>query len=184
MPPLKPTPAAIACISRYGTFLSLATIFSPAIQSTTTRSLERTFLGTAPTLQAVCEAYGRPAAESWVETQLKDLSDFSGTQWKLSIRQMEAIAQVIVAKYPWLRLTELAYFFFQFKSGEYDKFYGSQDSLAITSALKKFVTIRRKEIRSRLYEQITEREKAEEEQRRAAYLKQKYLTSSQSHSPD
>lgn len=99
-------------------------------------------MGTAPTLNVLTHAFGDDAAESWLEIQLTDLSEFSGCKEKLDARQAERLAKVIMTMFGFYKVTELMYFFMLFKSGKFGKFYGIVDGMAITTALQQFRGIR------------------------------------------
>ncbi len=109
--------------------------------------LERVFMGNAPAIFTVKDAYGVNIAESWIESQIYDLSEFSGSKDKLSTAQIEQVAQVIIAEFGYMKTTELMYFFMLFKSGRFGKFYGAVDGLVITIALRDFCEIRAEKIR-------------------------------------
>lgn len=95
-------------------------------------------MGKAPSLQTLTETFGYENTIVWLEIQLKDLSEFAGCKDKLTVQQIDNIARLIAHCYPTFKLTELMYFFVQFKAGKYGKFYGAVDGLKITSALQEF----------------------------------------------
>ena len=105
--------------------------------------VERCYTGTAPTLSVVRQAYGDTVAESWLEIQLKDLSEFAGCKEKLSVRQIEQTAKVIMLNFHFLKVTEMMHFFILFKGGKFGKFYGAVDGLVITEALQDYLKLRR-----------------------------------------
>ena len=92
------------------------------------------------------EAYGENITETWLEIQLRDLSEFAGCKDKLSIQQIEQIAKVIILEFSFMKATELMHFFILFKSGKFGKFYGSVDGLVITEALQEFREMRREKL--------------------------------------
>lgn len=110
------------------------------------RDVSRCINGTAPTLANLRVEYGEKLAESWLEIQLQDLSEFSGCKDKLSIEQIEQTARVINVEFYYLKVTELMLFFFRFKAGKYGRFYGAVDGLVITTALQDFLQYRAQEI--------------------------------------
>lgn len=131
------------------------------------RDLERVFLGAAPTLRTLAQAYGRQVAESWLSIQLRDLSEFSGCKDKLTIRQTDELAAVIAQTFGHFKVTELMYFLQLFKAGRYGKFYGAVDGLAITTALHAFAKERMEAVhRYRQAAEQAEREAEEEQHRR------------------
>lgn len=136
--------------------------FSPAEQFRFTDNVARCLLGKAPTLAALREAYGRQSAESWIEIQLQSISEFSGAREKLSIEQVEELAQAILSQFDALKVTEMMLFIARLKSGAFSKlFYGAVDAIAITDALQTFV----KDIGQEKYELLREKEKAEKKER-------------------
>lgn len=156
--------AAMACIERYKDKAQFLTVFNPDVQYLCADNLKRSFVGTAPTLSIVREAFGTATVESWLEIQLRDLSEFSGCKNKLTIQQLDEIARVIYTMFPYLKVTELAYFFLLFKSGKYGKFYGAVDGLKITESLQSFLEMRRNYIEA--YENEEKNRKRAEEQAR------------------
>lgn len=117
-------------------------LFSPDKQERYSCELVRCFRGKAPSITRVKLAYGERVAESWLEIQLFDLSEYSGCKGKLTNQHIEAIARVIISQYYYLKVTELMYFFHLFKAGKFGYFYGNVDGLVITNALNKFLEIR------------------------------------------
>lgn len=123
---------------RYEHPAKLLALFNPDHQVEYTKDQRRAYLGAAPTLGMVGKAFGDDIAESWLSIQLNNLAEFSGCKTKFSVGQMNEIVGLISAQYGYLKLTELMDFFRRFKSGEYGKFYGAVDPMAITCAMKDF----------------------------------------------
>lgn len=131
------------CRIRYSSGEEFLKTFNPGLQAKFCKDIKRCFTGTAPSLKILSEAFGDEVTESWVAIQLRDLSEFSGCKDKLSVEQVDQLAKVISMMFPYLKVTELMYFFFLFKSGKYGRFYGSVDGLTITEALQDFRIERR-----------------------------------------
>lgn len=87
---------------------------------------------------AVKAAYGLKIAETWMQIQLNDLSEFSGCRDKINERQICELASKMVLEYGFLKMTEFMLFFQKFKSGEYGRFYASVDPMLIFQGLKMF----------------------------------------------
>lgn len=132
-----------AVIERYGNSKNFLAVFNPDMQYKYCTDVERCYTGTAPTLSVVRQAYGDTVAESWLEIQLKDLSEFAGCKEKLSVRQIEQTAKVIMLNFHFLKVTEMMHFFILFKGGKFGKFYGAVDGLVITEALQDYLKLRR-----------------------------------------
>jgi hypothetical protein len=117
-------------------------LFNPDKQTEYVQAELRCFSGTAPSVRRVSVTYGDKVAESWLEVQLKDLSEFAGCRDKMDVKQFDATAKTILSNYGYLKVTELMVFFQRFKAGHYGKFYGVVDGLVITSALHEFLQYR------------------------------------------
>lgn len=131
------------------------------------KDVNRCYIGKAPSLKVISEAYGENITETWLEIQLRDLSEFAGCKEKLSIQQIEQIAKVIILEFSFLKATELMHFFILFKSGKFGKFYGAVDGLVITEALQEFRQLRRE----RLWELEQKRAREERARRDAEHAK-------------
>ena len=137
------------------------------------RDIDRVHFGRAPRINAIVAGYGRNTAESWMIIQLNDLSLFAGCKEKLSPRQIEETAQMIIEGYPHYNLTEFMLFFQRFKRCEYGRFYGAVDPMIILQALSLFDDERRAAYEKRKKARI-EAENAEAERQRKE-LKQRYI---------
>ncbi len=122
------------------------TLFNPGKQSEYCTQLDKCFTGSAPSLYRIKIAYGNNAAESWLEIQIRDLSEFTGCKGKMSVAQIEETSRIIVNNYGYLKITELMYFFQLFKAGRFGRFYGAVDGLIITTSLLEFLKIRASEL--------------------------------------
>lgn len=150
---------AKAIIARYGNDeMNLLTLFNPTKQIEYTLDVKRAYCGHAPALSGVKEAYGGGTARSWLFVQISDLMEFSGCKGKLSVKQIEELANIILTEYGYLKLTEMMDFFRKFKAGNYGKFYGTVDPMVITCALVEFKR-ERETILSRLEQQEREKTK-------------------------
>lgn len=96
----------------------------------------------APTLIEVCIVYGRDIAVSWLSIQLNNLNEYCGVKNKMPVEVSNDLADKIIIKYHYLKVSEILLFFFEFKTGEYGVLYGSVDPLVITNALREFVARR------------------------------------------
>lgn len=129
-------------VERYGRREDFLALFNPDMQYEYCKDIERCYMGTAPTLGMVRGAYGENVAETWLEVQLKDLSEFAGCKEKLSVQQIEQIAKVIMLNFYFLKVTEVMHFFILFKGGRFGRFYGAVDGLVVTEALQDFCRLR------------------------------------------
>lgn len=155
------------CRRRYGDAAKFLEVFNPDAQALCTVDERRTYCGSAPALSVVRAAYGTPVAKSWLYVQLNDLGEFAGVRDKMSTRQLEQLAEVILNQWYYLRVTEFMLFLQQYKAGRYGRFYGAVDAMAITESLGKFCEERRN-IVARLDAEDREAARQREQQERAA----------------
>ena len=137
------TDRALQIIRRYGSDgAAFLTLFNPDYQVRYTADIYKAYRGAAPALCGVSEAYGKGTARSWIMIQLRDVSEWAGCREKLPLAKMEELANIILARYAFLKITELMHFFLRLKEGCYGKFYGVVDPIVITCALREFMTER------------------------------------------
>lgn len=125
-------------LGKYQTPQQLLLDYTPDRQATFARVPTKCLEGNSPTLADIRAFWGGRWAETWLEAQLKDLSEYSNTRDKILDYQLEETARVILEEFYYLKLSELMLFFFHFKAGRYGRFYGSVDPLVITQALQDF----------------------------------------------
>lgn len=135
----RTSPSSIELIRQYGQSPNnLLTVYNPSMQVKYCRDVDRVFFGKAPKLRILAEAYGQHTAESWLTIQLNDLSEFAGCKGKLSKRQYEELAKMILETYPHYNLAEFMLFCHRFKLCRYGRFYGVVDPMVILQSLDKF----------------------------------------------
>lgn len=156
------------CIGRYKTGKEFLLTFNPGRQFAVSRHKDRCFTGFAPTLFVLAEAFGANVAHSWLAIQIRDLSEYAGSREKLSTEQIDQITKTVSLAFGYLKVTELMYFFFLFKSGKFGHFYGAVDGLVITESIREFLTLRSREL-DRIEREERERLKAEQDEREAPF---------------
>ena len=82
-------------------------------------------------------AYGSGSSASWLAEHLGELNTFSGSK-NMDDEQVKNLARMIAAEYGDMRLSEIMLFFYRFKLGHFNRFYGRVDPFVITCALKEF----------------------------------------------
>lgn len=152
---------AQALVTLYGDKQRFGAAFNPSVQKVIAQNLERAYVGKAPTLAVVKEAFGLDPAEGWIMAQLEDLNEFSGVAVKMSPEQMEETARLILQEYPYFKVTELMLFMHRFKCGNYGTLYGVVDPLVVMQALFQFASERRAELT--LYENRERKRKLQED---------------------
>lgn len=128
----------IAIKAKFGDCDSFLQKVNPQTQAAFATKPQQAVMGDYPTLTDICQAYGKTFAEQWLYPQITDLSVFTGAK-NLGKEQVRSLASVIAAEYRYLKVTELLLFFHRFKSGHYERFYGSVDPMVITCALRDFI---------------------------------------------
>lgn len=157
----------MTCIELFGNSENFLCTFNPDMQFRYCKNIDRCYIGKAPSLKVISEAYGEHITETWLEIQLRDLSEFAGCKEKLSIQQIEQIAKIIILEFGFMKATELMHFFVLFKSGRFGKFYGAVDGLVITEALQEFRQMRNE----KLWKLEQKREQEERARRDAEHAK-------------
>lgn len=108
---------------------------NPDLQTRYGSLTSKSFDNDAPSLNVLDAAYGENAGAMWLMPQLFAIGEYAGVRDKMDEVQTLELAKVIRAKYGYLTVTELMYFFCNLKAGRYGKFYGAVDPMVITEAL-------------------------------------------------
>lgn len=138
--------------------------YNPSLQPKYCQYPKRCILGKAPTLHDIKALYGAKTVESWLIIQLNDFNESVNFKEdkKIQIPNMVQIARMTIAKFYYLKLSEVMLFFFNLKLGEYGKLYGRIDTITFFTALKQFFTYRGELIDQAIKEkQRAERDEAE-----------------------
>ncbi|MBP3299736.1 MAG: hypothetical protein J6L73_08695 [Muribaculaceae bacterium] len=171
--PARTSQGAIELKKRYPEGAAqVLTLFNPQMQVQYCRDVDRVHFGLAPKIGHLAEAFGANSAETWLEVQLADLSEFAGCKEKLSINQIREMAQMIIQHYPYYNLAEFMLFFQRFKQCRYGRFYGSVDPMLILQALGDFNRERARAFDARRQQQQEQRRALE--QRGLSELQQRY----------
>ena len=128
---------------RYGEAAQFLSTFAPDKMTEYSKSEERCFKGTAPTLYWVGETYGSEVAESFVEIQISDMFrkvNYSPEK-QPTPEQIEDMAKSITSTYGSLKVTEFGVFVRLLKSGYFGGIYGG-DAITINSYLRRFMQYR------------------------------------------
>lgn len=127
---------------------------------------ERCVMGKAPTLAEVRRDYGASIVRKWMVIQINDYSDFAivNEDRKPDLVLVQQLADMIVARYYWLKMSEVMLFFTRMKYGDYGETYGSIDATRILWMLKAFLDERARII-DRCEQERRERQAAEDRKR-------------------
>lgn len=159
--------------ARYGSAEKFLNTFNPDMQVMAARYTERAYFGTAPSLETVGAGYGEQTAIVWICIELENINLFAGVKDKMPVNRQQELSRLILAEYPYLKVTELLLFFHRLKCGRYGRFYGMVDALFIASALVQFMDERRTEVKR--YETARKKEEKPEKESSGGITYQEYL---------
>lgn len=126
-------------IAIHGDAKEFALRFNPDIQVSCALNLEKSLTGNAPTLRQLEYAYGVKSIRAWFSIQLENLNKFVGVSNKMTVEQMQMLADIFIVKVPYLKASEILLFFYKFKSGDLGELYGSVDPLKLSTSLNEFL---------------------------------------------
>lgn len=157
--------------------------FNPDSQMVLCKNPQNCWFGNYPTLADINRLFGDNISEDWLTAQLDNLMSYCGCKEKLNESQLYELPGLISSNYSYLRITEMMLFFWYFKCGRYERFYGVMDPLKIMTSLETFVSVTRaeayaakeKEIESEYRKSYKESAITEEE-----YLKNKGMATADS----
>lgn len=157
----------VALQREYPSGEQLLAAYSPNITSRllAERNLERIYMGRAPEMSIVREAYGMEVAVSWLEIQLNHISEFAGVKERMNALVVHELAQVILGEFHWLKLSEMMLFFARLMAGRYGVFYGVVDPMHISASLHTFLRERNMDI-DRIEREMAQRRREEEWRKR------------------
>ena len=69
--------------------------------------------------------YGEGLTRGWLTAQLVNLSEFSGARDKINDMQLRELVQLIISDKYFLNMAEIMLFCHRFKTGRYEKLYGT-----------------------------------------------------------
>ena len=125
-------------LQKYPTFEEFAKANSPARQLYLCQEAEECILGNSPLLGLLDATYGRFASAMWLVPQIADVSVCCGLKEDASKDQIRLVASAIASRYKLLKTDEVMLFFFNFKAGLYERFYGYFDPQTIVRSVKSF----------------------------------------------
>ena len=118
--------------------------YNPSIQTKCIKYPERCISGNAPTLIALKKMYGEELPIDWLKLEINDFLNYVGVKEdnKLVPEKINELSELILARFYYLKLSELLLFFCKLKYGDYGEVYGYVDPMRILKALKSFVEYR------------------------------------------
>lgn len=143
---LPPSQQVTRMLEQYGDAAAFLQAITPQHQLYASREWVRAYTGMAPTLATVVAGYGQETAVVWICIELEDINLFACVKEKLPVKRQKDLANLIIAEYGYLRVSELLLFFHRLKCGHYGRFYGSVDALFITQSLLQFISERQTDL--------------------------------------
>lgn len=113
--------------------------YNPSNQIRYTKDEERCVYGRAPALVNINKQFSKNTAQQWLTAQIDDLANFLDCKPPTAEQRIN-IADMILDRYYYLKVTELMLFFKKLKFGDYCKFYDKISSVDLLSSLHDFVT--------------------------------------------
>lgn len=102
------------------------------------RDTQLCYFGNIPTLADINRDYSPLAAVAFLVPQLTNVAEFANCKTSFGENQIRSCAEMIAAEYYYMKISELMLFFYRFKNGEYEQFYGAVSPMTIMGSLKRF----------------------------------------------
>ena len=144
------------CRKRYISPDNFLRLFNPSLQHVYCQDIKRVFTGGAPELSVLSGTFGEEVTRTWLNIQIRDLSEYCGCRDKISVLQINSLSKTIISLFYYLKVTELMYFFLLMKGGRFGHFYGSVDSMKITSSIQQFISEVRNPLLAQYYREEEE----------------------------
>ena len=155
-----------------GELKELLTDYAPNKQAILCKDKSLCYFGQSPTLAELNHEYDPLAARAFLIPQLTDIAKFSNCMNVMNAEQINALADMIISEYYYLKMSELMLFCWKFKCVEYGQFYGSVSPMLIMTSIKKFIRERNEAI---FLQESKLREKRDIETRKGAISAQEYF---------
>ena len=148
-------------LQKYPTWDDFFRIFSVNRQILICQNPKICILYPSPTLRQIDCMYGPLSAAKWLIPFIADASLSCGLKIDATKEQLQFTATAITGRYTWLKAAEMVLFFFNFKAGFYEKFYGQFDPQTIIRSMPSFLHERQQSIDA--YEQELKEKEAEKD---------------------
>ena len=129
-------------LQRYPTWDDFFNIFNVNRQIFICQEPKLCIIYPSPTLAQIDTMYGPFSAVKWLIPFVADASLSCGLKVDATSEQLQFTATALASRYTWLKAAEMVLFFFNFKAGFYEKFYGQFDPQAIIRSINTFLTER------------------------------------------
>lgn len=103
-------------------------------------NIQKSLCGDEPTLADAVKFYDEKSVETWLTTHLNSLCQYMGYANLANTTQVESMADQFLQKYPFLRVTEVMYYFECIKDGRYYEATIKLEPQALIKGVVKYLT--------------------------------------------
>ncbi len=127
-------------------FKSFLDRYAPArIPCNVSANLRGMYLGPAPTLAQVAAHYGEVNYRIWISTMVEAIVQFAGLTGRFKT-DLAMLADMILCRFPALKVTEVMHFVYLCQCGDYESFYGNPSGRALLGLMTRYVRTDRERI--------------------------------------
>lgn len=122
--------------------------FSRNIQPYLLANIEKAYSDKSPFIQDLDIIYGQGCSALWVKAQLLNIDLIANMKESADMSALDKFANLFIARYGTIKLTEFLLFCARVTLGQYGRFYGYFDPIIIGDMFKKFKRERVEELES------------------------------------
>ena len=127
-------------------FKSFMDLYSPQrIPRYVSTGLRGMYLGKAPRLSDVAAHYGDANCRIWLSTMVEAIVRFAGLTGRFNT-DLGVLSDMILCRFPTLKVTEVMHFVYLCQCGEYESFYGNPSGRALLGLMTRYVRADRERI--------------------------------------
>ena len=131
-------------LQKYPTWDEFFRIFNVNRQILICQQPKLCILYPSPTMYHIDIMYGAFSAAKWLVPFIADASLSCGLKVDATKEQLQFTATALTGRYTWLKAAEMVLFFFNFKAGFYERFFGQFDPQAVVRSIRLFLDERNK----------------------------------------
>ena len=131
-------------LQKYPTWDEFFSIFNVNRQILICQHPKLCILYPSPTMYQIDIMYGAFSAAKWLVPFIADASLSCGLKVDATKEQLQFTATALTGRYTWLKAAEMVLFFFNFKAGFYERFFGQFDPQAVVRSIRLFLDERNK----------------------------------------
>ena len=131
-------------LQKYPTWDEFFRIFNVNRQILICQQPKLCILYPSPTMYQIDIMYGAFSAAKWLVPIIADASLSCGLKVDATKEQLQFTATALTGRYTWLKAAEMVLFFFNFKAGFYERFFGQFDPQAVVRSIRLFLDERNK----------------------------------------